>query len=681
MIRTRRSPAAAAWFKALALTAATGLLLASGCTVTKPPEPPKSRYAEIPDEKDLPDFMANTVQDRAIVLQTEPHNVSGYGLVGQLRGTGDCTASNIVRQYMIKEMVRRGFGDTLIPGYEKINPVDVLRDPNYSIVRVDAFIPPGARKDDFIDAQVSCLPGNQTTSLAHGSLFETDLKDGGADIDNPSGAVNTRVVVKGPILVNPVYALDNPLKASNEAKNSLRIGAVLFNAKVKQDRPIMLQLRKPQGSVARRIQEIVGYRFQDIAVAQAIDEAVINLFVPKSYRGDWQHFAEIVRHLYLRNDPEFNVNMSRRLAAEAVKPNARLEDIAYCLEGIGAPALEAIRPLLTHSDQRVAYFAARAASFIGDPTQAAEMRLMQIAQTKGHPYRLAAVRTLGQLPPSASLNSILGLLLDSDMTLIRIAAYQILSRPREGGGITDGHIDRQYVAPVNDTRNQKFVLDIVRSYSQTPQPPLIYVSRTGIPRIAIIGNIPVLSTSSPLAMADNRLTFAPEGRSRNVVIYFRDPMKQAPIQVLSQPDLHLLVARLGGMGAENSEVFNFTYGEVVAILQKLVQSSRLVSRDSHGREIPASFIMQEPGRLQDDVANAPLIDLAGEPSRFGPPMPVHEPAMPMHEPGNPSSPAAPLPNGPPPPAPANTGSNAPAFGAVPPANPAAGGVGSNAPKF
>jgi hypothetical protein len=386
--------------------------------------------------------------------------------------------------------------------------------------------------------------------------------------------------------------------------------------------------------------------------------------VPKSYRGDWNHFIEVVRHLYLNNSPEFNQWQSQKLAKLAVQPDADVENIAYCLEGIGAPALEYIRPLLTHSDQRVTYFMARAAAFIGDPTQAAERRLMQMAQTKGHPYRLAAVRTLGQLPPSASLNAILAQLLESDMTLIRIAAYQILCRTRDNSNIPDGHIQRQYVAPINDPRNQKFILDIVRPAGNSTSPPLIYVSRSGLPRIAIIGNVPAMDVSSPVAMADNRLTFAND--RGNVVIFYRDPSHGKATRVLSQRELPLLVAHLGGMGAEGQDICNFTYGEIVAILQKLTQNNRLVARDYMGREWPAAFIMQEPGRLDQDLANAPLIDVAGgnEPPKFGPAMPGNTPEKPI--------PVA---------QPTNTGSNVPSFGPPMQPNPVGGGVGSNAPKF
>ena len=149
---------------------------------------------------------------------------------------------------MIKELARRGYGDPLVPIYGKIQPNEVLADPNYAIVRVDGEIPPGARKGDWFDVRVSALPGSPTHSLAHGVLFETDLKNNGADKENPVGAINVLAKVKGPILVNPAYALADGVNPTGPARSSLRTGIVMYNGKVQQDHPIFLQLRDPQRS-------------------------------------------------------------------------------------------------------------------------------------------------------------------------------------------------------------------------------------------------------------------------------------------------------------------------------------------------------------------------------------------------------------------------------------------------
>ena len=98
--------------------------------------------------------------------------------------------------------------------------------------------------DDWFDVHISCLPQNNTKSLAHGVLFETDLKDAGANRANPTGASRAFAKAKGPIFVNPAYALDAGANPAGQAKVSLRSGTIMYNGLVTQDRPITLQLRQ-----------------------------------------------------------------------------------------------------------------------------------------------------------------------------------------------------------------------------------------------------------------------------------------------------------------------------------------------------------------------------------------------------------------------------------------------------
>ena len=608
---------------AVGLASAALLGSVGGCAPTL--EAPKvTKLPEIPPMTGQPEFMAGTVLDYAYTEQLDTFPVSNYGLVSQLRGTGSCNASNTIRGYMWKEMVRRGFDKSTLGIFGKMTPADVFADPSFAIVRVDAFIPPGTREGDWIDARVMALPDpNTTTSLVHGMLFETDLKEAGADRPNPAGAINVNVVVKGPVMVNPVYALDNPLGASPAAQESMRTGTVLYSAVVKHDRPIRLQVRKPLGSTARQIQNIVNERFQSIGsesklTAAAKTENVIELLVPKAFRGNYLHFVKVVEHLYLNQDTAFKVAAARRLAAEAVKPNAPLEDIAYCWEGLGARALEAVRPLMTDSDPEVSYWSARAAAFIGDPSQAAENKLMQIAASPSHPRRLAAVKTLGELPPSAALNALLRRLLDSDLPLIRTEAYQILARPRERGGEPDTSIVRTFIRPPGDAAaNREFILDIVPGEG----PPLVFAVRNGLPRVAIIGRTPAFNVQGPLTVLDDRLTMAAQEKGRSVLMYFRDYKRDnAPVKTLSLSRLDRVIETLGGVrGEDPRESLNFNYGEIVAILQKMVDARKLVAQGPKGEQMLASLVIREPDRIEADINTAPLIEAPLDANGLRPP--------------------------------------------------------------
>lgn len=577
-------------------------IVCGGCAVVETVNP-VDKETHLPAPTDMPPFMAGSIYEKTLLGNNTPYVVSAYGLVGRLHGTGDCTAPNTIRQYMVKEIYRRGYGDRTVPGFENISAQDVLNDPNYAIVRVDGEIPPGARKDDFFDVHVSALPNNNTTSLAHGSLFETDLKDRGAIQEHPGGAIHTFAVVKGPIFVNPAYALDSG-HAIGAAKLSLRRGLIMDNGRVLQDRPLYLQLRTPEKRMARNIEARVQERFQNIEVARAQDQTVVHVYVPREFRGDWEHFAEVVQHLFLDSSPEFNAAKSQQLVEEALLPNAYLRDISYCWEGIGQHAMPFILPLLTHADQQVAFAAARAAVHIGDPSGSAEATLMRMARTSGHPFRLSSIQVLGQLPSSSVVNTALRELLDADLPVVRIEAYRILARNK------DSSVYSKVIHPPHDERNQKFVLDMVQSNA----PPIIYATRLGVPRIAVIGKLPHLVTGQVYATMNNRFTMNAPAEGRVVTIFYRDATRKdekadhrlrPPIQVLSQPDLGEIIARLGGAGSRDERTLDFTYGEVVAIVQDMVDRKYVTAFDGR-RTYECQFHLQEPPRIQRMLEEAEI---------------------------------------------------------------------------
>ena len=274
----------------VAAALAAGAVGAAGCSnkVTQTKEVP--RYEEVDNLKGLPPYQGGTIFDRTVLGNHTPFTVSSYGLVGQLRETGNCSAPNNVRAYMLKELARRGIGDSRVPGFEHLTPADILRDPHYSIVVVQGDIPPGRRKGDWFDAHVSCLPKNSTSSLAHGVLWEVELKNTGANGENPGGAINVLAKAKGPIYVNPTHAFQTGPLAPGNAKLSLRSGTVMYNAVVMQDRPVFLRLRHPDRQVARAIEYRINERFQNLidraksdggpGLADAQDEGVVQVYVP-----------------------------------------------------------------------------------------------------------------------------------------------------------------------------------------------------------------------------------------------------------------------------------------------------------------------------------------------------------------------------------------------------------------
>ncbi len=544
-----------------------------------------SHYQVLPP-KQVPEYLKDTVLERCDLMNAQPFPVSGFGLVANLRGTGDTFAGTAVREYIRSTAIKRGFGSRQL-GFENMQPEEILKDPRFAIVRIDGFIPPGARKHQRFDIYVSTLEGNNTTSLAHGDLYRTDLKVNGANVQMPGYSVDIWATGEGSIFVNPAYAMYGN-SADPQARTSLRRGLVLDGGITMMDRPLLLRLRQPQLSMARGIEYRIDAAFQNTNVAAAKDEGIVWLYVPDKYGNDWEHFVQVALHQFLNSAPDFAVVKARQLAEEAVKPDAPLLDISYCWEALGPLALPFFAPLMTHQSPEVAFAAARAGAFLGDG--AAQSVLMEMARSGGHPFRISAVQTLAKLPASPVINQMLRTLLDSSESLVRLEAYRALAANGDSSIIS---------RPIG---GQKFMLDLVPSQG----PPLIYASRTGVPRIALIGHKLQMSLPVLFTAMDNRLSISSERDRPLVTVYYRGPELPKPVSFLSSPDLAELISRLGGEGAPGEAKLSFNYCDVVSLLQAMSDQQRL-SALAGGKPQPVSFVLQEPPRSEQTIEEAPMI--------------------------------------------------------------------------
>lgn len=543
-----------------------------------------SRYQELP-AREVPEFLKGSLLELCELHNAQPYPVSSFGLVTNLRNTGDTTAGSAVYEYIRKIAVTRGFGSRN-SGAENMPAEQILHDNRFAIVRVDGLIPPGARKHQKFDLLVSAMQGNNTSSLAHGDLYRVELKVNGANNQAPGYAVDIWGTGEGPLFVNPAYSIVNNPSAP-EARASLRKAHVLNGGTVLRDRPLVLRVRKPQLSVARGVENRIDQAFQDLTVAAAQDEALVQINVPYSFNGDWEHFAQVVMHLFVNSSPEFATIKAQQLVEEAVKPDAPLLDISYCWEAMGPTIVPIIRPLITHSSPQVAFAAARAAAIKGDSS--AQMVLMNMAKTPQHEFQISAVKTLAMLPPSLAINQMLRSLLDAETTMVRLEAYRALAANE------DAHIVSR---PVQE---KKFRLDLVPSKG----PPLIYATRTGMPRIAVIGDRPQISRTGIFSAMDRRLTISPANTGDLVSVYYRGPELPEPVKFVCPPDIALIIARLGGESAPGDKPLDFDYAAIIALLQQMTDQKRLTS--AGGGTMPVAFVLQESPSIEQQAREAPVI--------------------------------------------------------------------------
>ena len=135
------------------------LVVGTGCA-SKPKAaasaPP--RYAALPP-KQVPAFLHDTIMERTDLIDTEPKLISGFGVVAHLHNTADNTlVPQTVRGYIIREMVKRGFGSKLQAGFEDMQPEEMLRSPCVSTV---TFRLGRARASDLISRFRRCRAPTQ----------------------------------------------------------------------------------------------------------------------------------------------------------------------------------------------------------------------------------------------------------------------------------------------------------------------------------------------------------------------------------------------------------------------------------------------------------------------------------------------------------------------------------------
>jgi hypothetical protein len=111
---------------------------------------------------------------------------------------------------------------------------------------------------------------------------------------------------------------------------------------------------------------------------------------------------------------------------------------------------------------------------------------------------------------------------------------------------------------------------------------------------------------------DDELSISSGEKKRTVTIFYRGMDVEKPVRVESNPDIAELTARLGGVGNPGDPALNFSYGDIVAMLQAL-SDSRQISSVLNGQRVPAAFVMQEAPNMQQDILSAPAIPDQGRP--------------------------------------------------------------------
>lgn len=520
-----------------------------------PPEPPPG-----PADRRDP-LLADTIGGKSLTNDAEPMLVRGYGIVIGLGEDGGTDCPSAVRDYLVDYLSREAAAESPISRYYS-TPQKVLDSTDTAVVQISGVIPAGALSGALFDLQVEAM-GNQARSIDGGLLLDSELKlfepaMTGAGIL----ASRTYAKAKGVVLCNP-FGTD-----SEGGPGGARRGVVLGGGKAIADRTVRLVLDEQSYSVARRIERRINERFgQSPPVASAMSQSYVTLKTPLAFRTRPSRFIELAAHLFLEASPAYVDRKLRDMSEELDKSTDRLNHVSMIWEGVGRGVLPQIQPFYGHPNPAVAYYAARAGTRLGDASAATV--LANIAATAGSGFRLSAIRELGESGMTHIAGRLLALV-DAPEQEVRIVAYQALLE------LNHPSIRSLRFPNPMDPSVMNLVLDIVPSTGR----PLIYVSRTHEPHIALFGRdmpveLPVFYSHPQelvtvnAAATDSDITVFCKTRKRHLL---SDMLKAAPrvddlIQRLAAPPLKNSRGETQGLG--------LSYGLVLQTLDALVKSGSI----------------------------------------------------------------------------------------------------------
>ncbi|NLE58541.1 MAG: hypothetical protein GX616_09295 [Planctomycetes bacterium] len=513
--------------------------------------------------------------------------VRGYGLVWGLNGQGSRFCPPVIRDRILRDIRRFRLAN---PHLEKnLTAEELIDSMDTAVVEVAGDIPAGAQEGAVFDVVVSATSTSpDTRSLAGGHLLPCELQI--LQATSPGDAIEgqTHAKARGPVFTNPFVSSATQPAAGTSLLEGRVIGGGVNVAK----RRLGLDTLMPSYSRVRQIADAVNRRFVgDPKTADPTSPGHVDLRVPGNFRGKEARFVELVMHLPLSPSPAVREMRTKALIGELSSSIEPPEDAALSLEGIGPSVITLLSELYTHPRRQASWYAARTGLRLGD-SPALEV-VARHAKDPKSPYRIHAIRELGECHRMALAGRVLQELLDDPDPWVRIRAYEGLRSANRSA----------MVSVVVGREPGNFILDVLPSAG----PPLIYARRSEVRQIALIGadrmafrlplfySKPGKQVTLSAAAGDQMLTIIRKELDR-VVGEFK-----APLSVVQ------LTHFMGGdprMGPDNKpEGLGLDYSLVLDVLHTLCQDGALNARIEWEQQSIEDLVgpLRPTGRPESDL--------------------------------------------------------------------------------
>jgi len=287
------------------------------------------------------------VSSMARIWGAAPTRIDGVGMVSELAGTGSAPAPTRFRDELAEDLRIRNVPE----------PNKLLSENWTSLVLLQGLLPAGCRKGDEFDVFVGLDPGSQTSSLEGGFLMPSRLTpqrsvSGGKTLQGRLAGQAT-----GPVVVHSVF--------EGDGRNAKVTGVVPGGGRSMIDRQIGFQTKEDYRSIrdTMAVAASINARFNHIVnsqrqpVANAKNDATIDLEVPEMYRTNINRYLHVVRNIAVGENVAAQVSRLEVLEQQLQNP-ATAEAASLRLEALGEVGLAVLDRGLRHADPKVRFMAA-----------------------------------------------------------------------------------------------------------------------------------------------------------------------------------------------------------------------------------------------------------------------------------------------------------------------------------
>lgn len=538
----------------LALSAAVGAAGLAGCKTTAPDASKMPARSQIGEDPADPDTVV-TVGSKTSVSNTESLQVNGVGLVYQLPGTGSSPPPGGWRT-MLEDSLKKLKRD------QTLSTKELLDSPTRttSLVLVSALIPPGARKGEPIDVQVTLPDDSKTVSLQGGMLFPCELftSDSTGNVQSqlrgsgPSGggaALMGSVWAKaqGPLVAGAFVAQDGkpkPLELDADGRPAYRAGFISGGATVNSNRPYYLLLNPNDQSpnIAARVAERLNTTFHttsdpNLKVAEAKDRQLILVNVPTSYRHNHYRFLLVARQVPYA--PPSGGAYRQKLEEELMDASTAL-NAAIKLEALGGDCRRSLRVGLESPSPWVQFASAEALAYLGQTEGAT--KLAQLAEDHSA-LRAHCLKALASMDDAAGTDKLVDMLSSSDAEL------------RQGAFIALRLADERHPALNGVLMNRSYWL-----HKLSPDAPAaVHLSTAGRSEIVIYGDgVKLRGPVAPIAVGGEFTVSVPEGETFAKVTRVVKAAAGAEVkEARCSPSLSSVLNTMASLGGGYAEAVEF----------------------------------------------------------------------------------------------------------------------------